>query len=205
MAAKVGKKAEYRSALRSRKMIKKAFVELMQEKDWQKITVTDIVNRCDLNRGTFYAHYPNVRAVLEQIENEMISSLDELLAMTKSYSIDKEPMPILVKITSYLESEIDFYRMLANSTGAEQFSAKLKELLIEKITNNDELDIEPQRREEFEIATRFMAGGFVSLYFDWFKGKVNCSLEEICATVNRLMVNTFKPFSNLHSNDDFTG
>ena len=195
MTAKVGKKAEYRSALRSRKMIKKAFVELMQEKDWQKITVTDIVKRCDLNRGTFYAHYPNVRAVLEQIENEMIYSLEELLSATKTYPLDEELMPVLLKITSYLESDIDFYRMLANSTGAEQFSIKLKNLLAEKVINNHQNNIPSHLKTEFVATTRFLSGGFVSLYFDWFKGEINCSLDELCTTVNHIMVSAFKRFS----------
>ena len=32
-----------------------------ERKDLSKITVTDIVNRADINRATFYAHYPDVR------------------------------------------------------------------------------------------------------------------------------------------------
>lgn len=48
-------KAEYKSAIRSRRMIQHALVELLQEKELDKITVTDIVTRADINRGTFYA------------------------------------------------------------------------------------------------------------------------------------------------------
>ena len=36
-------KAEYKSAIRSRRMIQRALVELLQEKELDKITVTDIV------------------------------------------------------------------------------------------------------------------------------------------------------------------
>ena len=46
-------KAEYKSAIRSRRMIQHALVELLQEKELDKITVTDIVTRADINRGTF--------------------------------------------------------------------------------------------------------------------------------------------------------
>ena len=35
------------------------------ERNLQKITVTDIVTRADINRATFYAHYPDVRGVTE--------------------------------------------------------------------------------------------------------------------------------------------
>ncbi len=35
-------------------------MELIQEKDVEKITVTDIITRADINRGTFYAHYQDI-------------------------------------------------------------------------------------------------------------------------------------------------
>lgn len=42
-------KAEYRSSIRSRRMIREAYTQLLKEKDLSKITVTDIVTRADLN------------------------------------------------------------------------------------------------------------------------------------------------------------
>ena len=50
--------------------ISKTFFELLKEKDYNKITVTDIVNKADLNRSTFYAHYLDVRTITEEFENE---------------------------------------------------------------------------------------------------------------------------------------
>ena len=46
-------KAEYRSSIRSKTMIKEALLELMIEKPFDKITITDIVKKADINRGTF--------------------------------------------------------------------------------------------------------------------------------------------------------
>ena len=65
MREKTGQKAEYRSAIRSRRLIREAYTQLLKEKNLQKITVTDIVTRAEINRATFYAHYPDVRGVTE--------------------------------------------------------------------------------------------------------------------------------------------
>ena len=43
--------------LRTRKMLVLAFTELMEEKDLQAITVSDIAERAMVNRATFYAHF----------------------------------------------------------------------------------------------------------------------------------------------------
>ena len=72
-------KKEYRSAIRSRKLIRQAFMELLKEKTFEKITVTDIVNRADINRSTFYAHYPDVMGLLDEIQEEIISFFEQYL------------------------------------------------------------------------------------------------------------------------------
>ena len=63
----MAERKEYRSAIRSRRLIHQAFLELLREKPFEKITVTDIVNRADINRSTFYAHYPDVRGLVEAL------------------------------------------------------------------------------------------------------------------------------------------
>lgn len=43
--------------LRTRQMLRQAFFELMQEKEFQQVTVQDITERATINRATFYAHF----------------------------------------------------------------------------------------------------------------------------------------------------
>jgi AcrR family transcriptional regulator len=50
---------------RTRKMLHDALGKLMQEKDFDKISVQDIADAADLHRATFYDHYPDKFALLE--------------------------------------------------------------------------------------------------------------------------------------------
>ena len=43
--------------IRTRQWLSKAFLELLEEKGLQKMTVQDITERANVNRATFYAHY----------------------------------------------------------------------------------------------------------------------------------------------------
>lgn len=56
----VTERKQNRSSRRSRRMIRQAFEERLREREFSKITVIDIVERADLNRPTFYAHYPDI-------------------------------------------------------------------------------------------------------------------------------------------------
>ncbi len=50
--------------------LKKTFVELLEEKPLDKITITDITNKCGVNRNTFYYHYHDIYDILGQILND---------------------------------------------------------------------------------------------------------------------------------------
>ncbi len=51
---------------RTRGLIQRAFIELLAEKGFREITVQDIAERAEINRATFYAHYPDKYALLEE-------------------------------------------------------------------------------------------------------------------------------------------
>jgi AcrR family transcriptional regulator len=50
---------------RTRALIQQAFLQLFGEKGFQSITVQDITQKAEINRATFYAHYPDKFALLE--------------------------------------------------------------------------------------------------------------------------------------------
>jgi AcrR family transcriptional regulator len=68
-------KSTHKNASRSRHLIKQAYGELLNEKDPAKITLTDIVERANISRGTFYAHYLDVYDLSMAIQNNIIETL----------------------------------------------------------------------------------------------------------------------------------
>jgi len=183
----MGQKAEYKSAIRSRKLIRQAFIELLQEKDLERITVTDIITRADINRGTFYAHYQDTRAVIEQIENEIIEKMLEFLAEFRYKNFFQNPLPLLLKISRYLEDDLEFYRVLINSRGAEQFLLKLKDTFVRHMRMDTDIPDEVKQSPTFLIRIHFFAGGLVNLYQVWFRGDLEVSLNEISLEVSKII------------------
>jgi AcrR family transcriptional regulator len=82
-----------RRAVRSKRLIVAALRELILEKDYKKISVSDIVERADIGRATFYAHFEDkdhlgrfiFRQLLTQIEQEIQISLQENTAQDFEY------------------------------------------------------------------------------------------------------------------------
>lgn len=173
------KKAEYRSAIRSRRLIREAFRELMNEKPIDQITVMDIVRRADINRGTFYAHYRDTKAVIEQIENEVIEKIIEILKTFRFKSFVDNPRSIFETIARFIDKDKSLYQKLINASGSELFIVKLKKLIINYLQLHSDIPDEIKLAPEFVIRSHFFAGGAASLYETWLKGELDCSLSDI--------------------------
>lgn len=190
----MGEKKEYRSAVRSRKMIRQAFLELLKEKSFEKITVTDIVKRADINRSTFYAHYPDVMGVIEEISDEVLEYTQDFMASVEFSDFFENPLPHLKNIIKIAEDNMELYRLLCSSAmGAEQLE-RLKNLLIERTIKTIDKPEGYKDSFEFEFSVRFFMGGIVDVYTQWLLGKIDCSLEEMTKQLARMIVRASEEF-----------
>lgn len=187
-------KAEYRSAIRSRKLIKQAFVELMQEKDIDKMTIKDIVTKADINRGTFYAHYTGIHDVREQIGNEILSALLKFVDEFQHSRLMINPLPLLLTIASFLEKDVEFYRLLINAQSSVTFLNKLKTLLMDKILSDEKTLSTIKNKDQLQIIVNLFTSGTVGLYQDWFNHKIKMSLKDLTLIINQIITNGIQPF-----------
>ncbi len=180
-------KTEYRSAVRSRKMIREAFLELLKEKDINKITVTDVVSKADLNRSTFYAHYPDIRAITEEMENEVVEKMLELLKKFELVNFFNNPTPLLLEVSRFLENNQELYKILLKINDAETFLKKLKKIFADYMLSDTDI---PEYLKDSKMVTlriSYFAGGIINMYQDWFVGNLTCSLNDIALEVSKLL------------------
>ena len=176
---------QYKSAFRSKRFIKNAFSELLQKKNLDEITVTEIVKLADLNRGTFYAHYSNITDVLEEIEKD---TTDKILSLLSEYRgrIIENPTPFLREIADFLQRDYDFYKRLICAQVGDNFIDKLKEFFVTAVV--EEIKDDPIRdKEKFMLLVRFYTNGFTNMYVDVFKGKLNVDLDELTNMMGQII------------------
>ncbi len=78
-----------RSSEKTRALIKAVFAEMLSEKrELNKITVTELVKRADINRGTFYSDYDDIYGVAEDYENELIDKFFDDSRLIRVQDID---------------------------------------------------------------------------------------------------------------------
>ncbi len=178
-------KAEYRSAIRSRKLITRALGDLLQEKPLDKITVTDVVRRAEINRGTFYAHYTDIPDVLHYLIEQVFGRIRQV-AFDSGQQLTDVPHVMLLAIREILEEDMDFCRKVMNSSASAQMEDGLIRLVLDYLMQHEE-HFGFGSHEEYCLTIRFCAGGLATLYRTWFTGKLPITLEELTCQAEQLL------------------
>ena len=85
---------------RTRNSIIDAFIQLRAKKPLEKITVRELTDMADLNRGTFYLHYKDVFDLLEKTEAELQEDFNQLVCKHDAVDLKQRPSVIFNEIYS---------------------------------------------------------------------------------------------------------
>ena len=185
-----------RRILKTKTAIYEALVELMQKKNLNSITVTELAAAANINRKTFYTYYSTVNDVLDEVINELISSLKDLMyAMSEDYNM-LSPQTLFAFLNTIM-SDVDIVRALFTSDNGNMLFNKLQKalqetLLKELIDNDIKMNIPP---EQYPLISSFVAGGMIYVYYEWITNPNGTSLDEMARTLTTLIISGVHAFS----------
>ncbi len=104
----------------SKSMLKTALIDLLQEKPVNKISVYELCQKAELNRGTFYKYYGSPYELLEEIEREFFEKVEESLQ-----GIDPTEPEALLTVLNYLKDQHKTVTILAYALSDEALSDHL--------------------------------------------------------------------------------
>lgn len=162
-----------------------AFWILYCEKRIEKITVREITQKAGYNRGTFYEYFTDVYDVLEQIEEFLIPTLDELPPIT--IAEDDMGMPIDMFMQLY-EQNSKYYSVLLGDNGDPSFVSKLKNstkpILKQAFADNNKLDT-----IEFDFVLEYVLSAMIGIMSYWFRQNKVMPAEKLVELMYELMEN----------------
>ena len=177
-----------RRVVKTKRAIHKAFASLLSEKEINDITVRDIADLADINRKTFYNYYTGVYAVLDEIENEVIGTLENTLGGIDFREAMRHPNLVFEKLTAIINTDLDFYGHLLSMQGNVSLITKTVKLLKQKTRDAVLLQL-PIREEELDIVLDYTFSGMLTVYQQWFHSGRSRSIEEISEILSRLCFN----------------
>lgn len=181
-------KSEYRSSLRSKELIRKAFSEMLQKKPADKITVTDIVSAANINRGTFYAHYSNINELVLSIENEFSSKLCGALEKLDVFNQELSVHEVIAELTGYLEENKKLCKELLILGNANSFTLELQKVFTKYMEQNTKIDESVRRSAQFAVRSRFFSAGIAGTYAAYLNDEIKMPAEELNALLSSMIL-----------------
>lgn len=160
---------------RNRRRIQEAFAELLSEYGSMKnITVSELAERADITRGTFYNYYNNLYEVGVELQGEIEERLFS----------DNGQLENFDSIEEYIDAAFDFlkqqepiYRELLASKEGRGFLNKLENEISSRVLavmHSNKIE-----DEAAELELLFLTNGTMALLRKYYLGEVNLSLEQI--------------------------
>ncbi|GAS85736.1 TetR family transcriptional regulator [Paenibacillus amylolyticus] len=177
----MGVKDERKSALdprivRTRQLIRGAFVELIQEMDIEKLSVNKIAERATINRVTFYLHYRDISDMMEKMADEMIEHIERIVneyAPEYENKRIEESWPVLVKLLEHFAENAEFYEVVLASKHTPIFTERLLKLLSRLVQSKiDRAETEAEIKESAnhkEIAIWYGSSALIGTIIAWLR------------------------------------
>ena len=168
-----------RRILRSKRALRDALIELMEERSFDGFSVNDLCERADLNRGTFYNHFRDKDDLLAQLEAEVMEDLERFQVQMRNltvhellgYRARKKPLPLLVGLFDYLREQGAFLHAVLGSGGDVGFGPRLRDSLCTNLVG-------------YYVA--FFASAYLGVITRWIETGMRESSEEMALIAMRL-------------------
>ncbi|MBQ9196522.1 MAG: TetR family transcriptional regulator C-terminal domain-containing protein [Clostridia bacterium] len=167
-------KKEDRRVRRTKKLLTQALTQLLQEKQINEITVKELTDLADMNRGTFYLYYKDIFDMLEKIEDSMFEALDAIVSLHEHDDVTAQTKPILLDLFRFIEDNQEMCRVLLSPHGDMNFLHRLNEVVREKCLLAWANIREEKNESDFDYHYSFVVFGCAGLIRAW----VNRSCRE---------------------------
>lgn len=154
---------------RTKKLIRQGLTELAQEKSIDKITVKELTDKIDINRGTFYLHYSDIENLVDCIRKDIYEGFRRILDDVTLERILKEPGEILFDICSFLKQNSDICSLLLSSYETSALARDIGALLDEKCRELLMQAYPNLNKEAYVFLSEYFIYGGVGLVRSWFK------------------------------------
>jgi len=169
---------ENRRVKYSKRLIQESLLELLQEKPLEKITVKELCEKADVNRGTFYRYYEDIFDLFHTIEDSLARDFDRHVQNMEIGSFET----FIYNLLESSKKNQTLLIILANDRGDGSFFQRT----IEKYYATTLPQWKPFincNDAELRVLYTICASSLENITIDWLGGKIDMTAEELAQFV----------------------
>jgi len=154
--------------------IKQALIYLLNKKHLEEITVSDITRHSQINRGTFYLHYLDKYDLIEKLEKEILSNIQQIFDKPVEKEEENPLIPdrLILDALYYVKDDLAFIKALVEENGDPKFVSTFKQLLTNTLKKYIDLHDKNQLLIEKipnDYAEEILLSSTISILLLWIK------------------------------------
>ena len=176
-----------RRVRKTRRKLCECLITLLKEKKVQDITVRELTDMADLNRGTFYLHYKDVFDLLEKTEAELQEDFNQLVCKHDAVDLKQRPSVIFNEIYSLVYDNADLIEILLGENGDLNFVNRLKQLIREKCLKDWMEVFRSGNAAAFDAFFSFIVSGCIGLVQYWLQTGLKETPEQMAKLTEHII------------------
>lgn len=181
-----------RRVRKTRALLLQGLVKMMESHDIQDISVKELTELVDINRGTFYLHYDDIYDMLHKVEDEMFREFNEIMEQEPVGTSTLSSDGLLLEFFRFLDRHRDLARVMIGPHGDLTFVNRLKDQIKKRTLRFLE---SAQSDANYEYLCSFIITGCVGVVETWLKETTPQSPEEMAGILGTMLMRqlTFVP------------
>ena len=167
----------------TKKLLKDGLLHLLENKNIDKINVTELCRESSINRATFYTHYETPHDVLLEIEQELIQNLIAEIEKKIDRISNTNMLFTAEIICQYIYQHADLVKIMLKNVNVPALTQLLKDTskaMTKKFLWKDLDD------ESLELVTAYITGGGIFMLKHWLENDIQKTPHEIAELFTNL-------------------
>lgn len=160
--------------VKTRASIKKAFITLLFEKDFDTISIKEITEFAQIGRKTFYLHYIDKYDLLDQIVSEKLTELEQISEAKKSLGIQEGTQLWF----EFFENNRTFFMKIFNINNASNYKKKLLHFIEEEFKKKVPTRVATEKGLDYDLYINFISNGIIGLLDIYLNSSENTEEQE---------------------------
>lgn len=170
-------------------VIEQSFLDLLKGKPVGKITVTELCQRAQINRATFYKHYLDIPDLLEQMEEQLFEQIRSAFTPgTRSLEA------FLTEILQHVHNDQARYVLLGSDHGDPNLMSKVFLLCYESAYPLVARIIQKITESERQMLYHYLSHGSAGVLIWWIKGGMQESSQDVAKFIMATCSTTIDAF-----------
>lgn len=173
--------------IRTKALLIRSLSALMKQKNIKDITVKELCEYADINRGTFYLHYKDIYNMLDSIEQELSEKFLQIFQKYNSETNEDFPYPLFLEIFKLVDDNAELFRVLIGPNGDISFIMKIFKLYNIHCLQSEFNKLSPQFSMNQVYYSNFILYGCVGLIEQWLSRDTKESPEKMAELITKLV------------------